>query len=181
MHAEPVPQPAPRNQRNTHTLVLFLIAINKLAEAALLLSVGLGLGHLLRHGVQDSLLQWARAVRVDPDNRYVHRLIGSATGMSRAKMEALRIGTLLYGLLFTVEGLGLLLKKHWAEYLTVISTAGFLPVEAWELIHKFSAAKTVVAVVNVLVVVYLLARLLGHEANHTSKAVMPEPAPNPAS
>jgi len=142
---------------------ILLIGVQKLFEAALLIAVALGLGHLLKHGVEETLVEWVRAVRVDPDNRYVQKLVTTATGMSRGRMEALRLGTMLYGGLFAVEGMGLLLRKRWAEYLTVISTAGFLPVEAWEIHHRFTWAKVVVLVVNVVVVGYLIWRLVRDE------------------
>jgi uncharacterized membrane protein (DUF2068 family) len=149
--------------------LMILIGLSKLGEAAFLIAVALGLGHVLRHGVQDTLLEWTRAVRVDPDNRFVHKLVGSATGMSRARMQALRLGTMLYGGLFLAEGVGLLLRKRWAEYVTVISTAGFLPIEGYELVHRFSAAKSVVTVLNVVVVVYLIAQLVrgGRESGNS--------------
>ena len=48
------------------------------------------------------------------------------------------MGTFLYALLYLVEGIGLLLKKHWAEYFTVVATGLFIPVEIWEVWLKTS-------------------------------------------
>jgi uncharacterized membrane protein (DUF2068 family) len=121
--------------------------------------LALGLGHLLKHGVEETLQHWTRAVGLDVENHYVQKLIMAGTGISRRRMQVLRLGTLLYGALFCVEGTGLLMRKRWAEYVTIISTAGFLPVEGYELIHRFSAVKTAVAVLNVIVVIYLIVQL----------------------
>jgi uncharacterized membrane protein (DUF2068 family) len=47
------------------------------------------------------------------------------------------------------------MRKHWAEYFTVITTAAIIPLEIWELAKRFSGAKIVVLVVNAAIVVYL--------------------------
>ena len=54
---------------------------------------------------------------------------------------------------------GLLLRKMWAEVLTVIVTTSFIPLEIYELVVHRSWAKAAVIVVNVGVVLYLLRRL----------------------
>jgi uncharacterized membrane protein (DUF2068 family) len=46
--------------------------------------------------------------------------------------------------------------KRWAEYLTLIVTASFLPLEVYELSERFSVLKVITFVINVAVVVYLL-------------------------
>ena len=74
-------------------------------------------------------------------------------------MEEIGLATLLYGTMFLVEGTGLMLMKRWAEYFTVISTAGFLPVEIYEVVVRFRMAKVIVLLVNVLIVFYLVWQL----------------------
>jgi uncharacterized membrane protein (DUF2068 family) len=69
------------------------------------------------------------------------------------------IGTACYGLLFCVEGVGLLLQKRWAEYLTVIATGSFVPLEIYEIIKQVSAMKVIVLVLNLAVLIYLIVRL----------------------
>ena len=54
------------------------------------------------------------------------------------------------------EGVGLWLAKRWAEYLTVIATAAFLPYEVSELLKSVTVTKVGAFVINVLAVVYLL-------------------------
>ena len=60
---------------------------------------------------------------------------------------------------FIVEGVGLLLRRHWAEYLAVIATASFLPLEIYELVERVEASRALVVLVNLAIVVYLAARL----------------------
>ncbi|MEA2294263.1 MAG: hypothetical protein QOE86_1902 [Solirubrobacteraceae bacterium] len=61
-----------------------------------------------------------------------------------------------YAALEGLEAIGLWLQQRWAEYLTLIATAGLLPLEIYELAHKLSPLKLLTFVLNVAVVVYLL-------------------------
>jgi uncharacterized membrane protein (DUF2068 family) len=63
---------------------------------------------------------------------------------------------LAYALIEIVEGFGLWFAKRWAEYLTVVATAAFLPLEVHELMEKVSALKAGTLALNVLAVVYIL-------------------------
>ena len=66
---------------------------------------------------------------------------------------------LAYAAVFLVEGLGLLFRKRWAEWLTVVVTASFVPVEIYEMVARESLLKGLVIAVNVAAVAYLLWRL----------------------
>jgi uncharacterized membrane protein (DUF2068 family) len=133
-----------------------VIAAFKLLKAALLVAVAVGAHRLVRGGGEAVLVHWVRALRVDPDNRIVHSIVSRLTGLSDRQLRAISLGTLLYAGLFATEGVGLLLRKRWAEYLTVIATALLLPVEVYELVRHPSAAKVLVLVANAAVVVYLI-------------------------
>jgi len=49
----------------------------------------------------------------------------------------------------------LALRKRWAEYFTIFTTASLIPLEIYELVQEFSATKIVVIVVNLVIVAYL--------------------------
>ncbi|MFL5780349.1 MAG: DUF2127 domain-containing protein [Thermoleophilaceae bacterium] len=61
-----------------------------------------------------------------------------------------------YALVEGVEAVGLWFQKRWAEYLTFIVTASFLPLEVYELTHKFTPFKVIALILNLAIVVYLL-------------------------
>ncbi|MEA2458716.1 MAG: hypothetical protein QOC95_1688, partial [Thermoleophilaceae bacterium] len=61
-----------------------------------------------------------------------------------------------YAALEGIEAVGLWWQKRWAEYLTLIATALFLPLEVYELAHKLSPFKVIALIVNTAVVLYLL-------------------------
>jgi uncharacterized membrane protein (DUF2068 family) len=75
------------------------------------------------------------------------------------QLKELSVGSFLYASIFLTEGIGLLARKHWAEYLTLISTGLFIPLEIYELAHRFTAVRLAVLVINVATVWYLAARL----------------------
>jgi uncharacterized membrane protein (DUF2068 family) len=139
--------------------VLVLIGTFKLLKAALLVVVGLGLHHMLNHDAEQFLRECVHAVRIDPENRYIHAGIEKMTGLSPRTLREWSVGTFTYAVLFIVEGTGLVLGARWAEYLTVVSTTGLLPVEVYELIHRPRAGKVVILVLNLVIAVYLIARL----------------------
>jgi len=75
------------------------------------------------------------------------------------QLKELSVGTFLYAGLFMTEGLGLVLRKRWAEYFTIFTTGGLIPLEIYEMSRHFTAAKVVVTLVNILIVWYLAARV----------------------
>jgi uncharacterized membrane protein (DUF2068 family) len=63
---------------------------------------------------------------------------------------------LAYALIELVEAVGLWYAKRWAEYLTVVATAAFLPLEIYELNERVSWFKLGTLVLNVLAVLYIV-------------------------
>jgi uncharacterized membrane protein (DUF2068 family) len=72
--------------------------------------------------------------------------------------DAIGIAAILYGLLECVEGVGLALRRRWAEYLVVLATSAFLPLEISEVLHRASPLKAVALLLNIAIVDYLVWR-----------------------
>jgi uncharacterized membrane protein (DUF2068 family) len=85
-------------------------------------------------------------------------LITRLTHLTPGKEVAIAIGAILYGGLEAFEGVGLLLRRRWAEYLVLIATAAFLPLEIEELIRKPTLFKAGALAVNLLIIGYLIWR-----------------------
>ena len=66
------------------------------------------------------------------------------------------ISLLGYGALQLVEAVGLYSLKRWGEYVAVVATSVFLPVEIHELLAKVTALRVGALVVNIAAVVYLV-------------------------
>ena len=138
---------------------ILLIGLFKLLKGILLVAVGIGALKLLHKDVAAVVDHWVRILRVDPDNRFIHRLLVKVFAVSPRQLKELSVGTFFYSALLLTEGVGLLMRKHWAEYFTVITTAAFIPLEVYELAHKFTLTRLGVALVNVAIVWYLVRSL----------------------
>jgi uncharacterized membrane protein (DUF2068 family) len=66
------------------------------------------------------------------------------------------VGAALYAVLEGTEAVGLWFQYRWAEYLTVVATALFVPLEIYELSKSISILKIVALVVNLAIIAYLL-------------------------
>jgi uncharacterized membrane protein (DUF2068 family) len=138
---------------------LTAIAIFKLIKATLLIVVAVGAQRLLHRDIQATIIHWARAVRVDPDDHILQNILARVARINPNQIKAISLGLFIYAGLFATEGIGLLRKKRWAEYLTVVSTALLLPLEVVEVIRHAHVGRVVVLIANVLIVVYLIVQL----------------------
>jgi uncharacterized membrane protein (DUF2068 family) len=138
---------------------LVLIGIFKLFKGVALLILGVGLLKLLHRDVAAVTEHWIEVLRVDPDNRFIHRALVRVFNVTPKQLKELSAGTFVYAGIFLTEGTGLLARKHWAEYMTLISTGLFIPLEVYEMFRHFTWMKVAVTIVNVLIVWYLAARV----------------------
>ncbi len=81
-------------------------------------------------------------------------------------------GGLTLAALYSVEAYGLLRRRPWAEWLTIVATSVFIPFEIYELAQKVTPLRVGALVVNVLIVIYLVARRV---LEHGRKKERPAP------
>lgn len=153
-------------------ILIRLIALFKLVKALLLIGVGIG-ALSLRHNHDGTLAAWIHALVFDPHGRLFHEAVAKISGLDTRQLEGIAIGSLVYAAVFVVEGVGLMLRRGWAEVLTTIVTVSFIPLEIYELIEHKSWIKIGVIIVNALIVVYLVRRLRreGHWPFHRRRAL----------
>jgi uncharacterized membrane protein (DUF2068 family) len=84
------------------------------------------------------------------------RLIQKALNTSHSTLHWVALGVLAYGALELLEAVGLWLMKRWGEYVAVVGTAIFIPLEVYELIERQTWIRISALVLNVFAVVYLL-------------------------
>lgn len=135
---------------------LLLVAAFKLIKGLALLALAIGALKLLHKDVAAELAQWIDILRVDPHNHYIQEALAKLGVVDDRKLVALSVGTFFYSGLYLTEGIGLSLRKRWAEYVTIISTASLLPLEIYEIVKHVSAPKIVVLLANIAVLVYLV-------------------------
>jgi uncharacterized membrane protein (DUF2068 family) len=138
---------------------LRLVAVFKFGKALLLTAAGLGALKLLDPGVAAHAQSWGAALATSTDRKLVQHLLARAAGLPPGRLEVLAIGAFLYAALFTTEGVGLWLARRWAEYLTLVATASFVPIEAFEVARHLSLPRVGALVLNLAVVAYIGSRL----------------------
>ena len=99
----------------------------------------------------------------DLDHSPVVGSIQKTFGYKHSTLVLVAVLLLAYALIELVEAGGLWYAKRWAEYLTVVATAAFLPLEIYELTEHISWLKIATLVLNILAVLYiaLAKRLFG--------------------
>jgi uncharacterized membrane protein (DUF2068 family) len=100
------------------------------------------------------------AIGADVKGDFVRDLLAKVAGMPRKRFEEIGFGAFGYAGVLLVQGIGLLRQKRWAEWLTVVLTGSFIPLELWELSKGVSFSKVALLMVNVLIVGYLVRHLL---------------------
>jgi uncharacterized membrane protein (DUF2068 family) len=133
-----------------------IIGVFKLVKGILLLALAWSLIH---KDTAEVIRYWAHMFQVDTDSKFVqHWLV--EVGLVQQRDLALVVTTsLFYSALLSTEGIGLLLQKVWAEYLTSIITASFIPIEIYAVARHSTVPRIVLLLVNILVVAYLMFRL----------------------
>jgi uncharacterized membrane protein (DUF2068 family) len=150
-----------RKVKPDHSRWLVLIGVLKLLKALLFILLGLGALQLLHKDLVDVLTRLIVAMRFDPENHFVNLILDKAALISPHRLRQISIAIFCYAGLDILEGTGLALEKTWAEYLTLIITASFLPWELFEIIRHITGLKVALFIVNMLVVIYLVFHVQG--------------------
>jgi uncharacterized membrane protein (DUF2068 family) len=145
--------------KQSNDIWIVLIGIFKLIKGIGLLILGVGLLRLVHRDVAAVATHWIEVLRLDPDNQYIHRALARVFRVTPRQLRELSAGTFIYAAVFLTEGVGLVLRKHWAEYLALVSTGLFIPLEVYEVYHRFTWVRVAVLVVNIVIVWYLAARI----------------------
>jgi len=164
------------SSRDSSARVLVLIGAFKLVKAALLIALAIvavrfageiARGHRPLHRTFQAVM-WAGAF---PGRHAVMKILDRLWTTQPREAVQLGIAAFAYAAVFMVEGVGLLLRKRWAEWLTVAVTGSFIPVEVYEMVHHFGAGKVIALVLNIAIVAYLVWHRLGDRRS------MPHAAP----
>ena len=142
-----------------HDVGFIIIGVFKLVKGALLLAFGLGALSLIHKDATEVIRHWAHVFQVDTDSKFVQYLLVEIGLVQKRDLALIVTTSLFYSALLSTEGIGLLMEKVWAEYLTSIITASFIPIEIYALARHTTVARVTLLLVNGLVVGYLAFRL----------------------
>ena len=140
-------------------VTLVVIGGFKLAKSILLLAFGLVLLHLAHSDLAASVASWTRQLHIDPDNRFLGRGMHALLALDEAQLKGATAGVFVYSGVFLTEGIGLLLRKRWAEYFTAIVTGSLVPLEIYEVVRHPGAVRAAALLANLAIVCYLARRL----------------------
>lgn len=169
--AADAPVPA-RGKALRQEIILRVLAVERVVRGVLLLAAAYG---ILRFSSAQTALRQAFAsdlpaarplaeqLGFDIDRSALVRDYGRAVTASHTTLTWIALGVAVYAAIELVEGVGLWLTKRWAEYLTVVATAAFLPIEVRDLFSSTTVTHVLTFAVNVAAVVYLVVakRLFG--------------------
>ena len=157
--------------------ILRVLAVERFVRGLLLLALAYGV-----HYFQDSKTSikqtfdkaipaarpLANVFNYDLDTSPTVDRIRKALESNQHTLTLIIAGLLAYAALQLTEGVGLFLLKRWGEYVAVVGTSAFVPLEVYELSHHITWLKVVALVVNVAAVVYLVwsKRLFGIRGGH---------------
>jgi uncharacterized membrane protein (DUF2068 family) len=166
-----------RGRELRDAFILRLLAAERFIRGLLLVALSYGIYKF--NGARDSLQRvfdsylptlrpLADKLGIDLQSTGPVRMIDKALHTAHGTLTLVAIGVLAYGALELVEGVGLWLMKRWGEYVAVVGTSIFLPLEVYELLDKVTWLRLVAFAVNVFAVVYLLwtKRLFGLRGGH---------------
>jgi uncharacterized membrane protein (DUF2068 family) len=162
-------------------IVMKVISLNKALHASLFWLVSLTL--LIVNSNLTHLHDWAQKVlnglggAVNDTGQqagrgWLGRQLGHVLDLRATTLHVLLYTALLYAVVETIEAVGLWKEQRWAEYLTVLATAGFLPLEVHELLKRVTVVRVSALVVNVALIVWLVyaKRLFGLRGGHAALA-----------
>ncbi len=142
--AQPADVPAaPSLAARTDNRALLLIALFKLAKALLFLAAAFGTLRMINKDTEVEAKKILHVFRMHDDGKIARAILVKANVIDNPHKRIIGAVLAFYGLLFSIEGFGLLARQRWAEYFTVIMTATGIPIELYELLHRPNHAKVV--------------------------------------
>jgi uncharacterized membrane protein (DUF2068 family) len=161
---EAIKAPAVRKRAPT----LYLIIADKLIKGLICLLLALGVYKMA--GVDLSSLFDRLVLRLDPESQFLAHIGDLVDQITPANMRLVATGSFLYSMLSLIEGVGLICRATWANWLAMGESAFFIPIEIYELTRHSAAAHPgqgfpghrelgllVILACNILIVWYLYA------------------------
>src|SRR5665648_275962 len=147
------------------TFILRFLAVDRGVRGFLLLALAYGVWRFdgSRRALKQVLNSYLPTLEplaykfgVDLEESAPVRLIQQAFTARHSTLLLVALGVLAYGILELVEAYGLWFKKRWGEYVAVVATALFVPLEIHEIIVKVSWLRISALIINLFAIAYIL-------------------------
>jgi len=144
-----------------HDAFIKVIIVERIAKAIVLTALGIGLLVAGQKGWLDTWADYAEnQLNLDVGRGIIMQLLLRALVYIGAfnHISLIAVSAILYAALEATEGIGLAMRRRWAEYLTVIATGILIPYEAYEVVAHPTLFKVGALLLNLAVVGYLAYR-----------------------
>jgi len=137
-------------------LLLRFIIFEKCLLSLLAFLLSAGLLSLINRDLELLAKQLASVMNLDIDNRFLKLILTKLMDIKPPTLVGVSVVGFLYAILNLVEAVGLMMRYRWAEYLTIIATAMFIPFELYELFEKLTLFRVAALTINLLIVAFLV-------------------------
>jgi uncharacterized membrane protein (DUF2068 family) len=144
-----------------HDAFIKVIIVERIVKSLVLIALAIG---LLVAGEKGLLTSWAQSAQdelnLEVGNGFIEQILLKVMVLvgNLPHTTVLAIGAIAYALLEGTEGVGLAMRRRWAEYLTVLATGALIPFEAYEVIQHATLFRVGALLLNLAVVGYLAYR-----------------------
>ena len=170
-----------RGEELREAIILRIIAIDRFVHVvlfglvfavALELRLNIGPLHAFAQRFLEALNEAAANSTQGASHGFLVRELQGLVDLRTGALDVLIATSLAYAVVELVEGIGLWHERRWAEYLTVVATAGLLPFEIVEVARRVTVIRVGAIVVNLLIVAWLVyrKRLFGVAGGPATKA-----------
>ena len=144
-----------------HDAFIKVIIVERIAKAVVLTALAIGLLVAGQKGWLDTWADYAEnQLNLDVGRGVIMQLLLRALVYIGAfnHINLIALSAIAYAALEATEGIGLAMRRRWAEYLTVIATGILIPYEAYEVVTRPTLFKFGALILNLAVVGYLAYR-----------------------
>ena len=135
---------------------ILAIGVFKLSQGALFVLLGIGAIRLLHKDLMQVAEHFILAMRFDPEGRFVNLIMDKVALIDPHRLKQISAAIFAVAALDLVEGTGLVLEQAWAEFVTLVLTASFLPWEFFEILRRTTWIRVTLLGINLIVVIYLI-------------------------
>lgn len=160
-----------RAARLHHNQWIIAIGAFKLLQSLAFFLLGFGALRLLHRDLLDIAEHWILAMRFNPEGHFVALFLGQVALIDPHRLKQISAAIFAIAVLDAIEGVGLVLEKTWAEFVTLILTASFVPWEVVAILRHHTWIRLGLTLINIAVVLYLLwfvkMRMRGRRRQHS--------------
>ena len=102
------------------------------------------------------LKPFTKSLGWDIDRSWLIHTLRSIAGAKQHTLTLITLGLIGYACIQFAEAVGLWMMSRWGEYLVVVATSLFIPLEIYEVIKSITVLKVIALIINICLVLYLL-------------------------